>query len=58
MSSFVFLAIAAGVFTVGCLIVWLRHRDRTTLTTSIDEFSSEMGALSPESESDPRRSRY
>lgn len=48
MSSLLFLAIAMGVFLVGSLILWIRHRDRSTFTTSIDEFNSNMGALSPE----------
>ena len=52
MSSLAFLAIAAGVFLIGSLVIWFRNRDRTTFTTSIDEFSSEMGALSPDSDSD------
>ena len=50
MSSLIFLAIAVGIFLVGAMIVWFRHRDRTTFTTSIDDFSTKMGALSPDSD--------
>jgi hypothetical protein len=50
MSSLIFLAIAVGIFLIGAAIVWFRHRDRTTFTTSIDEFNSKMGALSPDSD--------
>ena len=57
MSSLAFLAIAAGIFLLGSLILWIRNRDRTTFSTSIDEFSSEMGALSPDEESESRRPR-
>jgi len=57
MSSLAFLAIALGVFLVGSIVVWIRHRDRTTFTTSIDEFNSEMGALSPDAEPDSSEPR-
>ena len=57
MSSLAFLAIALGVFLVGSIVVWIRHRDRTTFTTSIDEFNSEMGALSPAAEPDSSEPR-
>lgn len=57
MSGLAFLAIAVGVFLVGSIILWIRNRDRTTFTTSIDEFNSEMGALSPDEDSDSGRPR-
>ena len=57
MSGLAFLAIAVGVFLFGSIILWIRNRDRTTFTTSIDEFSDNMGALSPDEDSDQRGPR-
>lgn len=58
MENLLYLAIAAGVFTIGCGFVLLRHRQRpTTFGSSIDRFKHEMGALNPDSPPDRRRSR-
>ena len=45
-----FLFVAVGVCVVGFLVIWLRHRDRTTFTSSVDRFDAEMSALRPPSE--------
>ena len=54
MAGVIFLFVAVGVCVVGFLVIWLRHRDRTTFTSSVDRFDAEMSALRPPSE---RRSR-
>ena len=43
----IFLFVAVGVCVVGFLVIWLRHRDRTTFTSSVDRFDAEMSALRP-----------
>lgn len=55
MTNVAFLAFAVVVSIVGSLIIVLRHRKPSTLTTSIDDFAQRMKALSPEQhdESDP-----
>ncbi len=50
MSSLLFLGIAAAIFLVGTLVLWLVSRERTTFISSIEEFQSEMGALRPPSD--------
>lgn len=47
MSGVIFLFVAVGVCVVGFLVIWLRHRDRTTFTSSVDRFDAEMSALRP-----------
>jgi hypothetical protein len=44
----VFLLIALVVSAGGSLLLWLRHRDPTTLDHGIDEFQREMRALAPD----------
>lgn len=50
MAGVIFLFVAVGVCVVGFLVIWLRHRDRTTFTSSVDRFDAEMSALRPPSE--------
>ena len=50
MAGVIFLFVAVGVCLVGFLVLWLRHRDRTTFTSDMDRFHAEMSALRP-----PRR---
>lgn len=52
MSGLVFLLAALALSVVGSLVLWLRHRQPTSLEQGIDDFSREMQALSPEH---PRR---
>ena len=47
MAGLIFLFVAVGVCLVGFLVLWLRHRDRTTFTSSMDRFDAEMSALRP-----------
>lgn len=49
MAGVIFLFVAVGVCVVGFLVIWLRHRDRTTFTSSVDRFDAEMSALRPPS---------
>lgn len=50
MTGFVFLLIAFALSIGGSLVLWLRHRDPTTLDHAIDEFQREMRALAPDTE--------
>lgn len=50
MTGFVFLLIAFALSIGGSLVLWLRHRDPTTLDHAIDEFQREMRALAPDAE--------
>lgn len=57
MAGVIFLFVAVGVCLVGFLVIWLRHRDRTTFTSSVDRFDAEMSALRPPAASGRRRRR-
>ena len=57
MAGVIFLFVAVGVCVVGFLVIWLRHRDRTTFTSSVDRFDAEMSALRPPSGSRGRGRR-
>ena len=57
MAGVIFLFVAVGVCGVGFLVIWLRNRDRTTFTSSVDRFDAEMSALRPPSERRGRRGR-
>ncbi len=48
MSGLVFLLAALALSVVGSLVLWLRHRQPTSMEQGIDDFSREMQALSPE----------
>jgi hypothetical protein len=54
VTGFVFLLIAFALSIGGSLVLWLRHRDPTTLDHAIDEFQREMRALAPDAERSPR----
>ena len=58
MAGLIFLFVAVGVCLVGFLVLWLRHRDRTTFTSSMDRFDAEMSALRPPSGGGRRRRRH
>ena len=47
MAGLLFLLIAFGLSIGGSLILWLRHRDPTSVDHGISEFQREMRALSP-----------
>ncbi len=60
MSGLVFLVAALAVSVIGSVILWLHHRQPTSLYQGIDDFSREMEALAPErpgdaADSGPRR---
>jgi len=57
VAGVIFLFVAVGVCVVGFLVIWLRHRDRTTFTSSVDRFDAEMSVLRPPSESSGRGRR-
>lgn len=57
MAGVIFLFVAVGVCVVGFLVIWLRNRDRTTFTSSVDRFDAEMSALRPPVESGRRGRR-
>ena len=57
MAGVIFLFVAVGVCVIGFLVIWLRNRDRTTFTSSVDRFDAEMSALRPPSASRGRGRR-
>jgi hypothetical protein len=48
VNGLVFLAIALVVSVAGSLMLWLRHRDPTSLDSGIDQFQREMRAIAPD----------
>ena len=52
MTGIVFLLIALGLSIGGSLLLWMRHRDPTTLDHGISEFQREMRALAPDRDRD------
>jgi len=57
MTGLAFLLVALGLSVLGSLLLWLRHRQPTSLTSGISSFRREMQALSPERPVSPRRRR-
>ncbi len=62
MSGLIFLVAALAVSVIGSVVLWLHHRQPTSLYQGIDDFSREMDALAPERRatpdpSPPRRER-
>ena len=58
MSGVVFLGIAAVLSAIGTIVLWARNRKPDTPDASIEEFRSQMAALSedsPEPRSGQRR---
>ena len=51
MSALAFLLVALAISIVGSVVLWLRHRKPSKLEHTIDAFSREMQALSPEARS-------
>jgi hypothetical protein len=48
VTGLVFLLIAFVLSIGGSVVLWLRHRDPTSLHHGVDEFEQEMRALAPE----------
>jgi hypothetical protein len=48
MTGLVFLLVAVLISVLGSAILFLRHRDPTSLDHGVEEFQREMRALSPE----------
>ncbi|MDP8936874.1 MAG: hypothetical protein M3O23_03960 [Actinomycetota bacterium] len=56
MSSLLFLGIAVVVSVVGCLVLWVRHREPRSMDAHIRDFARELDALAPgQREAAPRR---
>jgi hypothetical protein len=55
MSALVFLAIAVGLSVLGCIVLWIRHRQPSSMESGIDAFRREMSALSPSRHAAARR---
>jgi hypothetical protein len=47
MTALAFLAIAVLLSVGGSVILWLRHRSPTSVSSGIDAFQKEMNALRP-----------
>lgn len=47
MTSVAFLLIVVVVCAIGGLVLWVRHREPTTLESGLDAFKREMDALAP-----------
>jgi len=54
VNGLVFLLIAFGVSLIGSLVLYLRHRDPSSMDHGITEFQREMRALAPERDVDRR----
>jgi hypothetical protein len=56
MTGLLFLFIAFLLSVGGSLVLWLRHRDPSSLDHGVNEFQREMRALAPErhTDADPR----
>lgn len=59
MSALIFLGGALAIFLLFSLIAWLRHRERDNrhFGSSIDDFQSQMGMLSPDADKHRRTRR-
>ena len=60
MSNLIYLVMALVLSGVGWLIIWMRHRQPTSVEYGIEEFNRELRALAPEQRTaprDPRRDR-
>jgi hypothetical protein len=53
MTGLLFLLIAVVLSVGGSAVLWLRHRDPTSLDHGVDEFQREMRALAPERDRRP-----
>ncbi len=55
MTAVLFLFIVVLVSTVGGVVLWLQHRQPTTLESGLDAFKREMEALAPSTDEPPVR---
>lgn len=55
VSGLIFLLAALTLSVIGSFVLWLRHRQPTSLNQGIDDFSREMQALAPPSMPRPGR---
>ena len=53
MTGLVFLLIAVVLSVGGSVVLWMRHRDPTSLDHGVHEFQREMRALAPDAERRP-----
>ena len=54
MNGLVFLLIAVALSVGGSLVLYLRHRDPTSVDHAVEEFQREMRALAPDRPTDRR----
>jgi hypothetical protein len=60
VSNLIYLAMAVVLSGLGWLVLWLRHRQPTSVEHGIQEFNRELRALAPEEQqqqSQPRGDR-
>lgn len=57
MNALVFLGIALGVSVLGCLTLWVRSRQPSSMDAHIRDFARELEALAPGSPHDEQRRR-
>ena len=57
MNGLVFLSVALVVSVLGSMVLWLMHRDPTSVDSGIDEFQREMQALRPHRRDDEPSTR-
>ncbi len=55
MSSLLFLGIAVVVSVIGCLVLWVRHREPRSMDAHIRDFARELDALAPGHRDTPPR---
>lgn len=55
MSGLLFLGIALVVSMVGCLVLWVRHRQPRSMDAHIRDFARELDALAPDPHGAPQR---
>ena len=48
MSNLLYLALALVLSGIGWFVLWLRHRQPTSVEHGIEEFNRELRALAPE----------
>lgn len=57
MNALVFLGIALAVSVLGCLTLWFRSRQPSSMDAHIRDFARELDALAPGSPPDDQRRR-
>ena len=54
MSNLLYLLLAFVLSGIGWLVLWLRHRQPSSVEYGIDEFNRELRALAPDQRHAPR----